>query len=99
MKELNTKVGNGIEENRVRLGRISGLSRGLINAAGRSRSSTGSNFRWVVPSALVLRFIITVAFGRRCIPAGGVAPPSNIPDILGRRALPAGRLAALDASP
>jgi Calcineurin-like phosphoesterase len=39
------------------------------------------------------------AFGRRCIPAGGVAPSSNIPDILGRRALPAGRLAALDAAP
>ena len=39
------------------------------------------------------------AFGRRCIPADGVAPPSNIPDILGRRALSAGRLAALGATP
>src|SRR6266852_9183482 len=29
----------------------------------------------------------------RGIPAGGVAPPSNIPDILGRRALPSGRRA------
>src|SRR5437870_1982408 len=51
------------------------------------------------------------AFGRRCIPPppqrgcrvgdpgpGGVAPPSNIPDILGRRALPAGRIAALGAT-
>src|SRR5438093_11361624 len=38
------------------------------------------------------------AFGRRCIPAGYVAPPSNIPDILGRRALPAGRLACLGAT-
>src|SRR5207249_9310250 len=27
------------------------------------------------------------AFGRRCIPADCVAPRSNIPDILGRRAL------------
>src|SRR5437667_2299800 len=48
------------------------------------------------------------AFERRCIPSppqrgsrvgdpgsGCVAPPSNIPDILGRRALPAGRIAAL----
>src|SRR5665811_903089 len=26
------------------------------------------------------------AFGRRCIPAGGVAPPSNTPGILRRRA-------------
>src|SRR6266516_1766505 len=30
------------------------------------------------------------AFGRRCIPADCVAPPSNIPDILGRRAAPPG---------
>src|SRR6266852_9962965 len=29
----------------------------------------------------------------RGIPAGCVAPPSNIPDILGRRALPSGRRA------
>src|SRR5438034_9872037 len=38
-------------------------------------------------------------FGRRCIPADCVAPPSNIPDILGRRALSSGRLAALGATP
>src|SRR5688572_17813726 len=38
------------------------------------------------------------AFGRRCIPAGCVAPPSKIPDILGCRALPSGRLAALGAT-
>src|SRR5438874_11683405 len=51
------------------------------------------------------------AFERRCVPPppqrgcrvgdpapGGVAPPSNIPDILGRRALPAGRIAALGAT-
>ena len=29
-----------------------------------------------------------VAFGPRCIPPGGVAPRSNMPNILGRRALP-----------
>src|SRR5437773_6730935 len=39
------------------------------------------------------------AFGRRCIPADCVTPPSDIPDILGRRALSAGRLAALGATP
>src|SRR5580658_10219573 len=39
------------------------------------------------------------AFERRCIPAGCVAPPSNVPDILGRHALPAGRLAVLGATP
>src|SRR6266576_132950 len=51
------------------------------------------------------------AFGRRCIPpppqrdcrvggpgAGCVAPPSNTPGILRRRAVPAGRLAALGAT-
>src|SRR4029079_16355405 len=30
------------------------------------------------------------AFERRCIPGGCVAPPSNIPDILASRVLPAG---------
>src|SRR5258705_7686786 len=39
------------------------------------------------------------AFGRRCIPSGCVAPPSNTPGIVRRRALPAGRLAALGATP
>src|SRR6266571_5044800 len=51
------------------------------------------------------------AFERRCIPpppqrgcrvgdpgSGGVAPPSNTPGILGRRALPVGRIAALGAT-
>ena len=39
------------------------------------------------------------AFDDRCIPACGVAPPSNTPGILSRRALPAGRLARLGATP
>src|SRR6185436_19539016 len=39
------------------------------------------------------------AFGRRCIASGGVAPPSHTPGMLGRRALPDGRLAALGAAP
>ena len=51
------------------------------------------------------------AFDGRCIPAppqrgcrvgdpaGGVAPRSSTPDILGRRALPSGRLARLGATP
>ena len=39
------------------------------------------------------------AFGRRCIPPDCVAPRSNIPDILARRALPAGRIAGLGATP
>ena len=38
-------------------------------------------------------------FDGRCIPAGCVASPSNTPGILGRRALPAGRLARLGATP
>src|SRR5438132_4434803 len=39
------------------------------------------------------------AFDGRCIPAGCVAPRSNTPGILGRRALPAARLARLGATP
>jgi hypothetical protein len=39
------------------------------------------------------------AFGRRCIPAGYAAPPSNMLNILSRRALPARRLPALGAAP
>jgi hypothetical protein len=39
-----------------------------------------------------------VAFGPRGIPPGGVAPSSNMLNILGRRALPDGRIAALDAN-
>src|SRR2546425_13124389 len=39
------------------------------------------------------------AFDGRCIPAGCVAPRSNTAGILGRRALPAGRLARLRATP
>src|ERR1700680_4281561 len=39
------------------------------------------------------------AFDGRCILAGCVALPSNIPDILGHHALPARRLAGLGATP
>ena len=53
-----------------------------------------------IPSAsLTARGESLAAFDGRCIPAGGVAPPSNTPGILGRRALPAGRLARLGATP
>src|SRR5947199_195438 len=38
------------------------------------------------------------AFGRRCIPADCVAPPLHMDDMLGRRALSAGGLAALGAT-
>src|SRR5204863_3353331 len=38
-------------------------------------------------------------FDGRCIPGGCVAPPSNTGGILSRRALPAGRLARLGATP
>ena len=50
-------------------------------------------------AALAARGASLAAFDGRCIPAGCVAPSSNIPDILGRRALPAGRLARLGATP
>ena len=40
------------------------------------------------PNNLVARGESPAAFGRRCIPPGGVAPRSNTPGILTRRALP-----------
>src|SRR4030095_16138684 len=49
-------------------------------------------------AVLAARGATPSAFERRCIPAGCVAPPSNIPDILSRRALPSGRLAVLGAT-
>jgi ketosteroid isomerase-like protein len=53
----------------------------------------------VASVALAARGESPAAFGRRCIPADCVAPPSHIPDMLGRRALSSGRLAALVATP
>src|SRR5207247_2913317 len=65
--------------------------------------ATYNDSRWATlqgsPFGLTARGESPAAFGRRCIPAGCVAPPSNIADILGRRALPSGRLAGLDATP
>src|SRR6266705_7152379 len=65
-----------------------------------------------VKRALAARGESLAAFDERCIPtppqrgchvggpgASGVAPPSNTPGILSRRALPAGRLARLGATP
>jgi hypothetical protein len=49
-------------------------------------------------NGLAARGETVAAFDGRCIPPGGVAPPSNIPDILGRRALPGGRIARLGAT-
>src|SRR5947199_1623886 len=67
----------------------------------------------LVLACLPARGATPSAFERRCIPPGRVAPPSNTPGIatpprkrraagapvLGRRALPAGRLARLGATP
>ncbi|HUE88816.1 MAG TPA: hypothetical protein VMO26_22290, partial [Vicinamibacterales bacterium] len=50
-------------------------------------------------SALVVTGGITTAFDRRCIPADCVAPPSNMLNILSRRALSAERLDGLGAAP
>ena len=59
--------------------------------------------RDLMPAASRLTFEpisrIGPAFGRRCIPSGGVATPSHTPGMLGRRALPDGRLTALGAAP
>ena len=47
---------------------------------------------------LAVRGAIPAAFDGRCIPPRCVAPPSNIPHILGRRALQSGRLGRLGAT-
>src|SRR5428012_8521 len=67
----------------------------------RARSITLNSSPVALGHALILaaRGESPTAFERRCIPPGCVAPPSNIPDILGRYALPAGRLAVLGATP
>ena len=49
-------------------------------------------------AGLAARGETPTAFAGRCIPSDCVAPPSNIPDILRRRALSAGRLARLGAT-
>ena len=49
-------------------------------------------------TALAARGERLAAFDGRCIPADYVAPRSNTPGILGRRALPAGRIVALGAT-
>jgi DtxR family Mn-dependent transcriptional regulator len=54
----------------------------------------------IVPNlALAARGASPAAIGRGCIPPDCVAPPSHIPDMLGRRALPGGRIPALGATP
>src|ERR1700730_7981173 len=69
---------------------------------------SGCGVGWVAPVAgeptgqprgRAARVESPTAFGQRCIPPGCVAPRSNIPDILTRRALPAGRIAGLGATP
>jgi hypothetical protein len=71
----------------------------LCGAAPSRRAREGVTRTITAQRSLAARGESPAAFGRRCIPADGVAPPSNIPDILGRRALSAGRLVALGATP
>jgi len=65
-------------------GRFAALTRALRSSCARA--------------ALAARGGTPAAFAGRCIPADGAAPPANIPDILGRRALSAGRLSRLGAT-
>src|SRR6266581_988691 len=69
---------------------VGGSSRGK-----KSRDAAGS----LMTLALAARGESLAAFDGRCIPGGCVAPPSNTGGILSRRALPAGRLARLGATP
>jgi hypothetical protein len=70
--------------------------RGVLTAA--APCSTGWSTGGYRFHSLTARGETPAAFGRRCIPAHCVAPRSNIAHILGRRALSAGRLAALGAT-
>src|SRR5436189_1399110 len=75
------------------------------------RPDRGESQPQLVVLRLAARGETPAAFGRRCIPpppqrgcrvggpgAGCVAPRSNTPGILARRALPSGRIAALGAT-
>jgi hypothetical protein len=72
------------------LGRCASRSRGLV-LVGLFAAAAGT--------ALAARGESLTAFDGRCILAGCVAPPSNMLNILSRRALPARRLARLGATP
>src|SRR5262245_41443231 len=85
--------------------RVGGLPRGCRNDRRRSTPHWrhAADLRFAHRSTrrargIAARGATPSAFERRCIPAGCVAPPSNIADILGRRALPSGRLAVLGAT-
>lgn len=64
----------------------------------RPRRGPGPGAAGAVYELLRTYLINPPAFGRRFIPLGVVAPSSNTLSILGRRALPRGRLAALGAA-
>ncbi len=59
----------------------------------------GAHKRFLTSATLAVRGESAAAFEGRCIPADCVAPPSNMPNILRRRALSAGRLDPLGATP
>src|SRR2546425_7356231 len=68
-------------------------------AAGTCGAQAAAMIQAAATNDLAARGESLAAFDGRCIPAGCVAPRSNTPGILGRRALPAGRLARLGATP
>ena len=84
--------------------RLEGAGREAVRSAGLRDRRRRSRGRFAAQSraapvrrddaALVSCLRSSLAFGRRCIPAGCVAHRSNIPDMLPLRALPSGRLAA-----
>ena len=57
----------------------------------------GQGGAWQEQAEAVVRIRIRSAFGLRCIPTGCVAPPLHMRHMLGRRALPFGRIATLGA--
>src|SRR5438552_17591320 len=87
------------------------IARTLSRSPGRGPNATRFRTWMIARSVLAARGETPAAFGRRCIPpppqrgcrvggpgSGCVAPRSKTPGILARRALPSGRIAALDAT-
>ena len=91
---LDDAIETSLEQIGVRVLWVNGFAE-LPGRLAALHTSTGVDWR----ARIAARGGSPAAFGCRCIPAGYVAPSSHIAHILGRRALPAGRLGTLGATP
>src|SRR5436190_13594763 len=83
----------------------------ITHSSPRTTDVGGGRLNFIIGAAPAARGATPSAFERRCIPPppqrgcrvgdpgpGGAAPPSHTSGMLGRRALPVGRIAALGAT-